>query len=172
MNPRTINASIFKHIALLVFCACMMAGVQAKETRIGFVSSERIMSESAAAKAANAKIEKEFSGRSKELRKLRAKVKETASKLDRDLPVISESERLKRQRDLTDLDKDFRRKQRAFREDLNQRKNEEIAVVVNRASKAIKRIAKSEKYDIILQDAIYFSPRVDITEKVLKELSK
>ncbi len=130
------------------------------------------MSESEPAKAANAKIEKEFSGRDSELRKLRDELKEKAKKLDRDMPVLKDSERMQRQRELAELDKELRRKQRAFREDLNQRRNEEIASVVNRANKAIKKVAKEGNYDIVLQDAIYVNPSVDITQKVLEELNK
>ena len=169
---RTFISNAGKFIALSAFCLCVATGVQAKETKIGYVSSERIMSESAPAKAANTKIEKEFSGRNNALRKLRDALKAKAKKLDRDMPVLKDSERMKRQRELVELDKDFRRKQREFREDLNQRRNEEIASVVNRANRAIKKIAKEGNFDIVLQDAIYVNPSVDITEKVLAELSK
>ena len=166
------TATITKFVAMLAFCAVSVAGAQAQESRIGHVSSDRIMNESAPAKAANAKIEREFSGRNKELLDLNERLKSMASKLDKDMPVLSDSERVKRQRSLAELDQEFQRKQRAFREDLNQRRNEEIAAVVSRANKAIKAIAEAEKFDIILQDAIYYSPRVDITEKVLKALAK
>lgn len=172
MKSTTFTANFFKLAAVFVFGICSMVNVQAQESRIGHVSSDRIMNESAPAKAANAKIEREFSSRNKELLDLNSRLKSMASKLDKDMQVIAESERVKRQRELADLDQEFQRKQRAFREDLNQRRNEEIAAVVSRANKAIKAIAESEKYDIILQDAIYYSPRVDITEKVLKALAK
>ena len=97
--------------------------------------------------------------------------KQLAEKLDKDAAVLSESERAKRQRELSDLDKDFQRKQREFREDLNQRRNEEMAIVVERANKVIKQIAEAEKYDIVFQEAVYVSPRIDITDKVLKRLN-
>ncbi|MEO8408540.1 MAG: OmpH family outer membrane protein, partial [Oxalobacteraceae bacterium] len=100
-----------------------------------------------------------------------SRIKTLAEKLDKDAAVISESDRVRRQRELSDMDQDFQRKQRAFSEDLNLRRNEEIAIVVERANKAIKQIAESEKYDIIFQDAAYFNPRIDITEKVLKILN-
>lgn len=166
------TATITKFAAAFVFCAFSMANVQAQASRIGHVSSDRIMNESAPAKAANAKIEREFSGRNKDLLSLNERLKSMASQLDKDMPVLADTERVKRQRTLAELDQEFQRKQRAFREDLNQRRNEEIAAVVSRANKAIKAIAESEKYDIILQDAIYYSPSIDITEKVLKALAK
>ncbi len=106
------------------------------------------------------------------MQELAAKLKSTAEKLDKDAPVLSDAERGKRQRELAEMDKDFQRRQREFREDLNQRRNEELAVVLERANKVIKQIADAEKYDIVFQEAVYFSPRIDITDKVLKALNK
>jgi outer membrane protein len=144
----------------------------AQEIKIGFVSTERIFRDAAPAKAATAKLEQEFSKRDKDLQELAAKVKSTAEKLDKEGPVLSEAERNKRQRELGEMDRDFQRRQREFREDLNQRRNEELAVVLEKANKVIKQIAEAEKYDLVLQEAVYFSPRIDITDKVLKALGK
>ena len=146
--------------------------VCADETKIGYVSTERILRESEPAKAAEARMEAEFSQRRKDLQDFAAKIKSTAEKLDKDSPVLSETDRLKRQRELADMDQDFQRKQRAYREDVSQRMNEETSKVSERANKIIKQIAESEKYDAILQDGVYFSPRIDITEKVMKALNK
>ncbi len=124
------------------------------------------------AKAAQAKIEQEFSKRDRELQDMAARLKSTSERLDKDMAVLSESDRMRRQRELTDLDKDFQRRQREFREDLNQRRNEELAVVLERTNKVIKQIAEAERYDIVFQEAVYASPRIDITDKVLKALNK
>lgn len=164
-----LTTSSSKIIAAVLLCVAV--NVQAQETKIGLVNSQRVMRESAPAKAAEAKIEQEFSKRQKELVDLSARIKNLAAKLDKDAAVISESDRVRRQRELSDMDQDFQRKQRAFSEDLNLRRNEEIAIVVERANKAIKQVAESEKYDIIFQDAAYFNPRIDVTEKVLKILN-
>lgn len=150
----------------------LAAQAQAQESKIGFVSTERIFREATPAKNAEAKIEQEFSKRSKELQDLAARFKTISDKFDKEASVISESERLKRQRDLAEMDKEFQRKQREFREDLNQRKNEELGMVLERTNKVIKQIAEAEKYDIVFQEAVYISPRIDITEKVLKALNK
>jgi outer membrane protein len=149
-----------------------LANAQAQEARIGFVSTERIFREAAPAKVATAKIEQEFSKREKELQDLASRLKGISDKLDKDAAVLSESDRGRRQRELSDLDKDFQRKQREFREDLNQRRNEELATVLERTNKVIKQIAEAEKYDIVFQEAVYISPRIDITDKVLKALNK
>ncbi|MDE2430255.1 MAG: OmpH family outer membrane protein [Burkholderiales bacterium] len=158
----------------MICAACFLSVAQAhaQDSKVAIFDSQRVMRESGPAKAAEAKIEQEFSKRGKDLQEMSAKLKSMAEKLDKDAPVISESERIKRQRELSDFDQDFKRKQRIFNEDLNQRKNEEIAALVDRAVKAVKQIAEAEKYDIVLQDAVYFNPRVDITDKVLKALAK
>lgn len=148
------------------------ANVQAQESRIAFVSTERIFREAAPAKAAQTKLEAEFAKREKEIADMAARLKTQSDKLDKDAAVLSESDRAKRQRDLGDLDKEFQRKQREFREDLNQRRNEELSVVLERTNKVIRQIAEAEKYDIVFQEAVYASKRIDITDKVLKELSK
>jgi outer membrane protein len=123
------------------------------------------------AKAAQTKLQAEFSKREKELQDMAARLKQLGEKFDRDAPVLAESERARRQREIADLDKDFQRRQREFREDLNQRRNEELSQVVERANRVIKQIAEKEKFDFILQEAVYASPRVDITERVLKALA-
>ncbi len=159
---------------LLAFFLLSIAPVHADEgSKIAFVSSERVLRAAAPAKAAQIKIEAEFSKRDKDLQDLAARLKSTADKLDKDSAVMSESERIRRQRELSDMDKDFQRKQREFREDLNQRRNEELAIVLERSTKAIKQIAEAEKYDIVFQEGgVYVSPRIDITDKVLKLLNK
>jgi outer membrane protein len=149
------------------------AHVQAQESsKIAFVSTERIFREAAPAKAAQAKLEQEFAKREKDLADMAARLKAQSEKLDKDASVLSESERVKRQRDLADLDTEFQRRQREFREDLNQRRNEELSVVLERTNGVIRKIAEAEKYDIVFQEAVYASKRIDITDKVLKELSK
>ncbi|MGB4345922.1 MAG: OmpH family outer membrane protein [Burkholderiaceae bacterium] len=156
----------------IALAACLSFSVQAEEIKIGFVSTERIFRDAAPAKAATAKLEQEFSKREKDLQELAARVKASAEKLEKDAPVMADGDKIKRQRELTEMDKDFQRRQREFREDLNQRRNEELAIVLERANKVIKQIAEAEKYDAVFQEAVYSSPRIDITDKVLKALNK
>ncbi|EJL94185.1 outer membrane protein [Herbaspirillum sp. CF444] len=148
------------------------ANVHAQESKIAFVSTERIFREAVPAKAAQTKLEAEFAKREKDIQDMAARLKAQSDKLDKDAAILSESERVKRQRDLADIDKEFQRKQREFREDLNQRRNEELSVVLERTNKVIRQIAEAEKYDIVFQEAVYASKRIDITDKVLKELAK
>jgi len=164
-------------LKMLVVAACGLATMAlapvagAEELKIGYVNSERVLREAAPAKAAQAKLEAEFSKRDKELNDQGAKLKAAADKLDKDAPTLAEAERTRRQRELVDQDRDLQRKRREFQEDLSQRRNEELAGVVERANRVIKQIFDSEKYDVILQEVVFAGPRVDITDKVIKALN-
>ncbi len=139
--------------------------------RLGYVSLERILRDSAPAKAAQSKLDAEFSSRQKELTDTAARLKPLYDYLEKNSAVISEAERARRQKELSDQEKDFQRRQREFNEDLNQRKNEELAAVVDKANRVIKEIAQSGKYDMIFQEAVYINPRVDLTDQVIKILN-
>jgi outer membrane protein len=146
---------------------------QESQLRIGVVNSERILRESTAAKAAQQRLEQEFSRREKELQDTAARIKQLGERLERDVSVLSDADRSRRQREIADLDREFQRRQREFREDLNQRRNEELASVVERANRVIRQIAEQERFDLILQgqETVYASPRLDMTEKVLRALN-
>lgn len=158
-------------VALGLSGSLWTAPASAQDSKIGFVNTERILRESAPAKASQQKLEQEFAKREKGIQESAAKLKELSTKLERDAAVMAESERNKRQREAAELERDLQRRQREFREDLNQRRNEELAAVIERANRAIRQIAESEKYDIIFQEAVYAAPRIDITDKVLRALS-
>jgi len=159
--------SLLGSAVLLAACAT----TQAQDLKIGYVNSERVLREATPAKAAQAKLEAEFGKREKELGDIANRLKAAGDKLEKDAPALAEAERNRRQRDLLEQDRDFQRKRREFQEDLNQRKNEELQAVVERANKVIKQIFDQEKYDLILQEVIFAGPRVDITKKVIDALN-
>ncbi len=165
---KTIALQWLSAAALLITAAAPAA---AQELKIGYVNSERVMRESNPAKAAQAKLQAEFSKREKELDDSAAKLKGAADKLEKDAITLSESERNRRQRELVESDRDLQRKRREFQEDLNQRRNEELASVIERANRVIRQIYEAEKYDLVLQEVIFAGARVDITEKVIKILN-
>jgi outer membrane protein len=148
------------------------APAHAQETfRIGFVNPDRVLREAQPAKAAQAKLESEFLKREKDLTVQGEALKSASEKFEREAPTLSESQRSSRQRALVDQDRDFQRRRREFQEDLNARKNEELQQVYERANRVVKQVAEAEKYDAILQEAIYINPKHDITEKVIKALN-
>ena len=169
---KTISATLPRYLAVLALCWCSMAVVQAQETKIAWLSTERIYNESKLAKLASEKLAEEFKNREKAVQDLGNRFKLSSDKLEKELPKLSESERARRQRELFELDKELQRRQREFREDLNQRTNEERAGISDKATKIIKQMAQVEGFDIVLQDAVWANPRSDITDKVLKALDK
>jgi len=166
-----MKSSSPKSITVATLLSLAAFGLQAQELKIGYVHSDRVLRDAVPAKAAQAKLESEFSKREKELADMAGKLKSAGEKLDKDAPTLAEAERSRRQRDLMEQDREFQRKRREFQEDLSQRKNEELAAVVERANKVIKQIFESEKYDLILQEAVFAGPKVDITDKVIKALN-
>lgn len=151
--------------------AAAAAGAQAQELKIGYVNSDKVLRDAVPARAAQTKLEAEFGKRDKELNDLGTKLKSAADKLDKEAPTLPENDKVRRQRELVDQDRELQRRRREFQEDLNQRKNEELAAVVERANKVIKQIFDQEKYDLIVQEVIFASPRIDITDKVIKALN-
>ena len=143
----------------------------AEDFRVGFINTDRIFREANTAKVAQTKLEQEFSKREKELVDLGNSLKTNSDKLERDLPTLSETQRTTKQRQLADQDREFQRKRREFQEDLNARKNEELQMVLEKANKVVKQVAEAEKYDLILQEAVYINPKHDITEKVIKAIN-
>ena len=140
--------------------------------RIGFVNTERIFRESDAAKRAEKKLEGEFSKRERELSELTTRLRTDGEKFQKDIPVMTESQRNQRQRALGDLELDVNRKQREFNEDVNRRRNEEFSTVLQSANRALKQIAEKEGFDAVFQDAAYANPKLDLTDKVLKALAE
>jgi outer membrane protein len=171
MKSLLLNSRTMKSFAALALLAGAVFGAQAQELKIGYVNSDRVLRDAVPAKAAQAKLEAEFSKREKDLTDLANRLKTASDRLDKDAPTLAESERVRRQRELVDQDRELQRKRREFQEDLSQRKNEELGAVVERTNRVIKQIFETEKYDLILQEAVFWSPKVDITDKVIKALN-
>ena len=174
---KNLTASLPRALALALLCACSMVQAQAQvqgnaPSRIGFVFTERLMTESKLAKTADARIEAEFSKRQKASKDMLARLKSMSEKFDADNASLAEPERTKRYREVAELEKDVQRTQREFNEDLLQRKSEERAHIAQKAFKLIELIAEQEKLDVVLQEAAWSSPRIDITDKIIKLLDK
>jgi outer membrane protein len=163
--------NIFRSTFLIGLLGVTALAAQAQEFRVGFVNTDRIFREANTAKAAQAKLEQEFSKRERELVDIGNGLKSASEKLERDAPTLSETQRASRQKSLVDQDRDFQRKRREFQEDLNARKNEEFQQVLEKANRVVRQVAESEKYDLVLQEAVYINPKHDITDKVIKTIN-
>ena len=154
-----------------VLLAAASASVWAQDSKIGYINTQLITSTSAPAKAAQTKLEQEFSKRQKELTDQQNVLKTFSDKFERDAPTLTETQRATRQREFAEQSRDFQRKQREFQEDLNSRRNEELQQVLDKANKAVKQVAEAEKYDFVIQEVVFTNGKHDITEKVLKILN-
>ena len=159
-----------KKLIFVALTAAIASTASAADLKVGFVNTERVFRDAAPAVRAQKKIEQEFAKRDQEMQKLDEQIRKLQENLEKNAVTMPEGERRAKEREFADLNKDFQRKQREFREDLNQRRNEELAAVLERANRTIKAIAETEKYDIIFQEAVYASPRIDLTERVIKAL--
>ena len=160
-------------VLVSLMSAFFAGGVDAAEQlKVGYVNTQRIFRDAPAAVKAAKKLESEFSKRDADLQRIAKQLQGMQENLEKNSVTMSESDRRAKEREFADLSRDFQRKQREFREDLNLRQNEENAAVIEKANKAIKQIAETEKFDLILQDVVWVSPRLDITDKVIKALSE
>ena len=163
-----------KKFTRTIVAASLLAGLSFSafaDCKAGFVNTDRVFREANAAKTAQTRLEQEFSKREKELIALRDNLKRGSDAFERDAPTMSESQRVTKQRDLVEQDREFQRKSREFQEDLGNRKNEELAKVLDQANKIVQQVAEAEQYDVILQEAVYVNPKHDITDKVIKALN-
>jgi outer membrane protein len=158
--------------ALVCGLALLASGLAgAADMKIGFVNTERVFREAAPAKRAQQKLEREFAARNQELAKLEKQGRDLQTELERETVTLTESVRRDKERLLADISRNFQRMQREIREDLNLRRNEELAGVQERATRVINQIAEQEKFDLVIQEAVFASSRIDITDKVIRALS-
>lgn len=153
-------------VMLMAFASAALA-----EAKIGFVNSDKVMREAAPAVRAQKRLEKEFEKRDQDMQRTAKDLQAMQENLEKNGVTMAESDRKAKEREFNDMNRDFQRRQQEFREDLNQRRNEELASVLDKANKAVKQIAEAEKFDIIFQEAVYASPRIDITDRVIKALA-
>jgi outer membrane protein len=158
-------------IALALLLASLAFAAGAAELKIGFVNTERVFREAVPAKRAQQKLEREFAARNAELAKLEKQGRDLQTELERENVTIPEPQRREKERQLADISRNFQRTQREIREDLNLRRNEELASVQERATRIINQIAEQEKFDLILQEAVFASGKIDITDKVIRALA-
>jgi outer membrane protein len=161
----------FKQLAVsLILASAFAAAPTLANSKIGFVNTEKLLREAPLSVSAQKKLEREFATRDQELQKLAKQARDLQAQLDKDGVTMSDSERKTKERDLSNLNRDLQRQGREFREDLNLRRNEELGQIQERARKAIQEIARAEKFDLIVEQAVFVDPKSDITDRVMKAL--
>jgi len=167
---KTLNHPIVRRVAVAATLALAMVGAVAQDTKIGAVNVERILRDSSTAKAVSAKLEQDFSKRERDLRTSGDQLRQALERFEREGPTLPESQRTARQRQLVEQERDLQRRQRDFQEELNLRRNEALQQVIEKLNRVVRGIAEAEKFDLIVQEAYYVSPRVDITDRVMTQL--
>jgi outer membrane protein len=160
---------------LVVWLGLMLWCGQARSAdfKVGYVQVDKLLQEAPQTVETGKKLEREFSPRSLDLEKLQKQIRDLEAQLDHDRTSINESDRRVKERQLNNMRLEFQSKQRELREDINLRKNEELAVLQERINKAVQTVAENEGYDLVAYSGIaYASKRIDITDKVLKLLGK
>ena len=163
-----ISGFVFSFIALGILSLATSASGQ--ELKIGFVNTDRVFKEAAPALRSQKKLQEEFAPRDQEIKAVNAQATAVKAKLEKDGLTMAESEKRALESELARLSREIQRLQREFREELNLRKQEELKVILRIANEQIDKIAAEENYDLILQEAVYRSDRLDITDKVIKAL--
>ena len=161
-----------KLVLTLGLAFAVVAQSAAADTKIGVVNPDRILRESAAAHEAQVKLEKEFASREKSLSVSARALKADVEKFQKRVAKMSNTERMAEERKLADRERSLQRRERELREDLNRRRNEELQSILMRSNDIIRDIARKGKYDLIVQEAVYVGPNVDITDQVIKALGK
>jgi outer membrane protein len=142
--------------------------------RIGFVNNEKILRDSPAGLKIATKLEKEFEKRRADLKTTADRIAELQRQIERAGVTMPESDRRVRERELGTLTRDFQRTQRELQEDYDLRANDELRSLAARADRIINRIATTEGFDLIVQKeaVVFVSPRIDLTDRVIKELGE
>lgn len=159
-------------LASLMSALMVVAGEAAAELKVGYVNTQRIFRDAPAAQKAGKKLEGEFVKREQDLQAMAKQIQTLQANLEKNSVTMAETERRAKEKEFAELSREFQRRQREFREDLNLRQNEENAAVIEKANKAIKQIAETDKFDLILQDVVWVSPKLDITDRVIKALAE
>lgn len=167
-----MKQAIYRFTGLVLLLIGVHVAPALGQSKVGFVSLDRILRDAAPAQVAQKRIEAEFAKRDQELVRIADQLKKQQENLEKNALTMSETERTRRQREFTDMNREFERKQREFREDLGTRRNEELSAIVERANRVIRQIAETEKYDVIFQNdqVVWASPRIDLTDRVIKTL--
>lgn len=174
LNGKPLRLQWLISLTMLVFLLGGYSGILAREIKIGVVNTEKILKESAQAVVAQKKLEKEFLAYDERIKKMAAQIKELQDHLEKNDKSITLEERRTRERELANISRQYQRAQQQMREDLTMRQNEEYSLILERVNKVIKNIAENEGYDLILQlqDSVYRSQRIDITNQVIKALAE
>lgn len=164
---KPVIAAIIVGVALQLSPSLVLAQI-----KVGFVNISKVLDKAPQAETARERIEKEFAPRDRELLEQQKEIRSMEDKLVKNGAVMSAAERQRQESEIRSLKREIRRLQDEFREDLNLRRSQELSKLQRRVTEVIQELAKAESYDLVVADGvIYAGERVDITDKVIGQLT-
>lgn len=169
MRPLRATLALFAVTAAL---AAASAPALSADLKIGVVNMERILRESKIALEASNRLNAEGQRRQEEIEGISRRFKARLERFEKDAAAMSEAERVEERRSLAEMERDVTRRSREAREEFNQRRNEEVLLLQNRAGRVVQDLAKKEQFDLVLYEYFFASSRVDLTSRVIEELDR
>ena len=161
---------LFRLVIGGLLLACLQQPVSAEDIKIGFVDPVRLLELSPQGEKALRLLEQEFGPRDKVLIDLRENILNMERDLEKNRLVMQITETQKKQREIDVLKRKLKREQEEAREDYNLRRNEELGRLQRLVRETIVEIAKEDGFDLIVEQAVYVSGRINLTERVLERL--
>lgn len=147
---------------------------QAAEQKIGVIHMQSIFQKLPQREVIQQQLQKEFSDRYDEVKKIQAKLMKLEEKRKRDGALMNDSQKTELIRKAEALQSDYKLKGKALQEDVRRRQGEEENKLLKKIRKAINEVAKADKYDVILQSGAvaYIDKKYDISAKIAAKVSK
>ncbi len=162
-----------RYFLFILSLVCVSPTLLAQDIRFGFVNTAQIMNEAPQADAARERLKSEFKSRDEKIVALQNDLKTLEDELIKNSPIMSDSVRNNNEHKIVSLKRDIKRAKEEFNEDLNIRRNEELAKLQKQVYETIVAVAKEKNYDVILGDSVLFaSKRVDLTGQVIERLKQ
>jgi outer membrane protein len=144
----------------------------AQSVKVGVINFARIEREAPAAVRGSTLLKQEFEPRNQQVHELQKKIRSAQQRFEKEKEKLGAAEAQSRGREITEMMRQSDQMVARLSEDFEQRKRELAGKLFEETRAAIKAVAEAGKYDLILQDAAYARPGIDITPQVLKEMAK
>lgn len=150
--------------------ALLASGMAAAEVKIAAIRSGELIMQSPQFKSGQDKMKVQFDKRQKDLENDAKKFQEDVKKFQKEADLLSPSDRAKQEKDLSSRQVDLNYKQRQLQEDVQNTDRQLTQDMQAKIKDVIAAVAKEKGYDLIVQDPVFVTPAVDITDAVLKKL--
>lgn len=162
-----------KRSVIVLLSAIVSAGVASlasAQARIGVVDVQRLVRESPQGKAATEALNAEYGGKHKDIEKRATELQARADKFKKDEATMSEVQKAQVDKELTSGYRELQLRQSQFDDEYNAARQEAQEKLLGVLDEEVKIFAKAQGYDLILTDAAYANPTLDVTGSILQAL--